>query len=93
MPKKTEAAQQDPSPDDDLVKMEFRGETFTIPRHRSDWSTRGTVAVAEQKFNVAVKHILGPDQWELLCELAPTNGDFSEFFTLFAATAKRECID
>lgn len=78
----------------ELVKIPFRGAEFTVPKRRGRWSTKGTVALAEQKFNVATKYLLGHKQWELLIILCGDQNDsFNEFFLLFAQTIKRDCVE
>jgi hypothetical protein len=78
----------------ELVEIPFRGEVFTVPKHRRKWSTKGTVAIAEKQFNVAVKYLLGPAQWEKLSLVTgDVNETFDEFFILFGQTIKRECVE
>lgn len=78
----------------EMVTIPFRGYEFTIPKRRGRWSTEGTVYLAEQKFNVATKYLLGHKQWKLLLAICGDNNDaFNEFFLLFAQTIKRECVE
>lgn len=86
------------SPDKD-VKVEFRGQTFTIPRDVDDWPTTAWIARLEASTSGKtldwlrfVELLFGPAQWQKLSLAAPTRGDFVEFLDLFTPTVLKECV-
>jgi hypothetical protein len=82
---------------DDLVKIEFRGHVFTVPKNRDDWPTRAILefgrarTIDDQVKGVEI--ILGPEQWDLLVDqIAAKAGHFDEFIVVFGNTVQAECL-
>ena len=96
MPKaKTEPVEE---PDSE-VRIEFNGETFTIPRDTDEWSTTAWLARIEATTTGRtldwmrfVELLLGPVQWQKITPLtAATKGDFVKFLDVFTPTVVKEC--
>lgn len=77
----------------EFVEIPYKGSVFVIPKDRGDWSTEGLAYLAEEKYNLFVKHTLEmavPGQWEAVVHLCPRRKDFADFFTVFGQATK-EC--
>jgi hypothetical protein len=100
MPKpttKTEAPASDdkaaPPKDDGLVRFQFRGTEFTIPRSGDDWDADAWIALLRnQYYQVAQYQLAATNQWAALKRLAPTKKDINQFLIAFS-TAIREEVD
>lgn len=71
----------------DVTTITFRGKKFTFPADRGQWPTRAMQRLQRRQNVDAVEILFGPEQWDQLNELAPTLGEFWEFFALFADAA------
>jgi hypothetical protein len=96
-PEPTADPAEDEAPDAD-VKIEFRGQTFTVPRDVDDWPTTAWIARLEASTTNRtldwlrfVELLLGPVQWQTLSLAAPTRGDFVAFLDEFTPTVTKEC--
>lgn len=72
---------------DDEIVVEFRGLKFVCPKSRSKWPTRAHQAFQRRNNADGIEYLLGPQQWDALNQVAPTMGDFWEFFGAFTAVA------
>lgn len=99
MPKaKPEPDDKVEEPSDKDVTIEFKGQTFTIPREVDDWPTTAWIARLEASTSGKtldwlrfVELLFGAAQWQKLCLSAPTRRDFVEFLDVFTPTVLKEC--
>lgn len=75
---------------DDVTTIEFRGVKLTFPTSRAKWRTKAMQALQQgfatgNDLNIfkGVELFLGPQQWDALDAVAPTMGDFWEFWPIF----------
>jgi hypothetical protein len=64
--------------------VEFRGETFTVPLERSDWSVDMVESLEEGKAVGTVRGALGPDQWRTVRAMNLKVRDLAELSDLIA---------
>lgn len=91
----SEATPEDPSSlfadkvsyNGDRTVIEFRGSKFSFPTSRAQWPTRAMQAFQKRMNADGVEMLLGPQQWDHFNIVAPTMGDFWEFFPIFAFAA------
>lgn len=83
-----------PPPPIEMVKFDFRGETFEIPKDRDDWDTEAFIAIARGDRFVALQIVLGTDQWiKLRAKFGPSRRVAAAFSEAFSKAAAAECIN
>ena len=65
--------------------VEFRGETFTVPLERDDWSVDFVESIEEGKAVGIVRGALGPDQWRTVKAWGLNMRELGELSELVAA--------
>lgn len=83
----------------ELVEVEFRGQTFTLPKDMDDWETEACLAwsrsVASSQLTDwvdTVKALLGAEQWDRLQALGTKRRDMTGFLTVMIDTVNRDCV-
>ncbi|TXH20717.1 MAG: hypothetical protein E6R06_21545 [Mycobacterium sp.] len=101
MPPAKKNAKKSPAPSDpkdganadDVVTMQFRGQTFTVPRHLDDWETDACIALSEKNFLLAVKvQLTAGNQWTRFNALGSKRRDLMEFLAIFGAAVMQEVV-
>lgn len=64
--------------------VEFRGETFTVPLERDDWSVDFVESIEEGKAVGIVRGALGPDQWRTVKAMSLNMRELGELSELVA---------
>lgn len=75
----------------EVVNIEFRGQTFTIPRDMDEWDIEACLAMGRHNYAEAAKLLLGTGQWTLLKALGSSRKNINEFLVVFGGVVKREC--
>jgi hypothetical protein len=75
----------------EVVNIEFRGQTFTIPRDMDEWDIEACLAMGKSNYAEAAKLLLGTGQWTLLKALGSNRKNINEFLVVFGGVVKREC--
>lgn len=100
MAKSNTAVQAVPDSDDEapedlnaaVVTLEWKGQTFTLPKRRGRWPTRAAREFARENYLEAIIALIGEEAYGRLEELCPVVDDMNEFADYAGATINRECI-
>lgn len=100
MAKPNTAVQAVPDSDDEapedlnaaVVTLEWKGQTFTLPKRRGRWPTRAAREFARENYLEAIIALIGEEAYQRLEELCPVVDDMNEFADYAGATINRECI-
>lgn len=100
MAKPNTAVQAVPDPDDEapedlnaaVVTLEWKDQTFTLPKRRGRWPTRAAREFARENYLEAIIALIGEEAYQRLEELCPVVDDMNEFADYAGATINRECI-
>lgn len=65
------------------VEVDHGGVHYTIPP-TSEWSVDVFEAAEDGKATIALRTVLGPDQWQAFKDTGPTLADIGELFDLIA---------
>lgn len=86
------AAAEPVDPDTETVTLEFRGETFDVPKRRGRWPIDAVLEFGNRDLARAFKELLGDADWRRLTAVAPTLDDFNAFALPAVAHLHTECI-
>lgn len=75
------------------VEVEFRGETFTIPRRRGRWPTEALRAFQRGENIEAIAQLLGELQWRKMLRIAPNGDDIDVFSGVLMKVATEQVLD
>ncbi|OCB46710.1 hypothetical protein A5721_10995 [Mycobacterium vulneris] len=100
MAKPNTAVQAVPDSDDEapedlnaaVVTLEWKDQTFTLPKRRGRWPTRAAREFARENYLEAIIALIGEEAYQRLEELCPVVDDMNEFADYAGATINRECI-
>lgn len=74
------------------VVLEFRGETFEVPRRRGRWPIEAVLQFGRGNGLRAFYELMGQHDWQRLRAVAPTLDDFDEFYSPAVEQLRTECI-
>ena len=75
-----------------VVELEWRGETFEIPKRQGRWPVRAARAFEEEQYVRALVAFLGEEGWERLERVCPVVDDLNEFSEYAGKVIRRECV-
>lgn len=75
-----------------VVTLEWKDQTFTLPKRRGRWPTRAAREFARENYLEAIIALIGEEAYQRLEELCPVVDDMNEFADYAGATINRECI-
>jgi hypothetical protein len=75
-----------------VVTLEWRGQTFTLPKRRGRWPTRAAREFGRDNYVEAIVALIGEEAWARLEEVCPVVDDVNEFADYAGDKIKRECI-
>lgn len=75
-----------------VVTLEWKDQTFTLPKRRGRWPTRAAREFARENYLEAIIALIGEEAYQRLEELCPLVDDMNEFADYAGATINRECI-
>ena len=75
-----------------VVTLEWKDQTFTLPKRRGRWPTRAAREFARENYLEAIIALIGDEAYQRLEELCPVVDDMNEFADYAGATINRECI-
>lgn len=67
------------SPATAVITLEFRGQTFEVPKRRGRWPIEAILQFGRGQGLQAFRELFGPKDWERLKTVCPTGDDFDEF--------------
>lgn len=67
------------SPDTAVITLEFRGQTFEVPKRRGRWPIEAILQFGRGQGLQAFRELFGAKDWERLKSVCPTGDDFDEF--------------
>ncbi|QEA10783.1 tail assembly chaperone [Mycobacterium phage Weirdo19] len=75
-----------------VVTLEWKGQTFTLPKRRGRWPTRAAREFGRENHLGAIVALLGEEAWARLEELCPVVDDINEFANYAGEKIAAECI-
>lgn len=75
----TDAEVSPVDPDTETVRLEFRGQTFEVPKRRGRWPVDAVLKFGDGDLLRAFRTLLGQTDWRRLTAVAPTIDDFNAF--------------
>ncbi|KLI05788.1 hypothetical protein [Mycolicibacterium senegalense] len=75
-----------------VVTLEWKDQTFTLPKRRGRWPTRAAREFARENYLEAIIALIGDEAYQRLEELCPVVDDMNDFADYAGATIQRECI-
>ena len=86
----------DEAPVEDLnaavVTLEWRGETFTLPKRRGRWPTRAAREFGRDNYVEAIVALIGEEGWARLEKVCPVVDDVNAFADYAGEKIKTECV-
>lgn len=75
-------ARRDEATGSDQVSVDWKGETYTVPRSYDAWPFAYTLEMQRGRSAVAFQYLLGEKQFARFLDTTPTNSDFVAFDVL-----------
>lgn len=90
----TDNSRDAPEPDlnSQTVTLEFRGESFTVPKRRGRWPIEAILQFGRGQGLQAIRALLPNDDWDRLKKVCPTGDDFDAFIGGAIDTLTGECV-
>lgn len=74
-----QAAEDDAPAAPETITLEFRGQTFEVPKRRGRWPIEAILQFGRGQGLQAIRELIGPEDWKRLKTVCPTGDDFDEF--------------
>lgn len=81
-----------PDPNTLTITLEFRGETFEVPKRRGRWPIEAILQFGNGQGMRGIRALIGAQDWERLKKVCPTGDDFGTFIDAAIDTLTTECI-
>lgn len=88
----TEESEDTPDLNSQTVTLEFRGETFTVPKRRGRWPIEAILQFGRGQGLQAIRALFPDADWERLKKVCPTGDDFDTFISGAIDTLTGECV-
>ncbi|ORA24949.1 hypothetical protein BST13_33495 [Mycobacterium aquaticum] len=75
-----------------VVTLEWKGQTFTLPKRRGRWPTKAAREFARGNHLEGIAVILGDEAYARLEELCPVVDDLNEFADYAGEKIQSECV-
>jgi hypothetical protein len=75
-----------------VVTLEWKGETFTLPKRRGRWPVKAAREFGRENYVEAIVALLGEQAWARIETVCPVVDDINDFADYVGTTIQRECI-
>ena len=75
-----------------VVTLEWKGQTFTLPKRRGRWPTRAVREFGRDRHLEGIAVLIGEEAYAQLEALCPLADDMNEFADYAGGMIKRECV-
>lgn len=88
----TDNSENAPDLNSQTVTLEFRGESFTVPKRRGRWPIEAILQFGRGQGLQAIRALLSDNDWDRLKKVCPTGDDFDTFINGAIDTLTGECV-
>ncbi|MCG5431241.1 hypothetical protein LV457_02915 [Mycobacterium sp. MYCO198283] len=75
-----------------VVTLEWKGETFTLPKRRGRWPIRAAREFGRENYFEAIIALIGEDGYDRLEWVCPYVDDINDFADYAGRTINTECV-